>query len=429
MRDLVLPRLTAAFFIVAFVACDARSPSDVDEAQVAYLRDASSRRRALVESLVTPSNRYSELRLARYASGGADDWDRLPVWNPRAAIVAAGALDAPAAIPAGTLPADARALELPDEATVEPTSSSLVALGEEAFFRYPGQLAPPTLPAPSRALAERYGLWIDEARGVGGLVRVEVAGGAALAYSCATCHADVVAGRLVPGLPGARFDFGAVLADGTADSARAARLLAWGPGRVDVTTDDGTLPQRTSDLRPTRWLTHLQHDATVRQRDVVALAIRIETLLITSHGQSLRPPRVVALALAQFLWSLAEALPPPPEQSAPLFAQHCAGCHTGPGFTGAPRTLAEIGTDPAVGLSPDRGTGLYRVPSLRGVAARPTLLHDGTLPSVDALLDPARLDPAFTGGARGAGAVRGHTFGLELEPAARAALAAYVRGL
>jgi cytochrome c5 len=264
---------------------------------------------------------------------------------------------------------------------------------------------------------------------VGGLVRVEVAGGAALAYTCATCHASVVDGRMVPGLPG-DVDVGVVLADGTADAARASRLLAWGPGRVDVTTDDGTLPQRTSDLRPTRWLTHLQHDATVRQRDLVALAVRVETLLITSHGQSLRPPRVVALALAQYLWSLSEALPVPADAAgAALFAQSCARCHAGPGFTGAPRPLDEVGTDPALGLSPDRGTGMYRVPSLRGVAARPTLLHDGTLPSVDALLDPARLEPSFTGGARGPGPVRGHVFGLDLAPAERAALAAYVRGL
>lgn len=422
-------RGVVAALAIAVAACDARPPSEADAAQVAYLRDASHRRRALVESLVTADNAYSTLRLARYASGAADDWDRLPAWNPRAAPVAAASLDAPE--PAGVLPADARALELPDEAMVEPSATSLVALGEEAFFRYPAQLAPPTLPAPTRALAARYGLWVDEARGVGGLVRVEVASGAALAYSCATCHADVVAGKLIVGLQSARMDVGAVLADATADGARAGRLLAWGPGRVDVTTDDGTLPQRVPDLRPTRWLTHLHQDGTLRQRDVVALAIRIETLLITAHGQTLRPPRVVALALAQYLWSLGAALPASGEDAAgaPLFARSCAGCHSGAGLTSAPRPLAEIGTDPALGLSPDRGTGMYRVPSLRGVGARPTLLHDGTLPDVEALLDPARLSPAYTGGARGDGPVPGHAFGLDLSPAERATLAAYLHGL
>lgn len=421
--------VAALGLVFALAACDARPPSDADAAQVAYLRDAASRRSALVGSLVTADNRYSALRLARYASGAPDDWDRLPAWNPRTTPVAEATLDAPE--PAGALPANARALELPDEATVEPTATSLIALGEEAFFRYPAQLAPPTLPAPSRALAERYGLWADEARGVGGLVRVEVASGAALAYSCATCHADVVGGTLIAGLQSARMDVGAVLADATADGARAGRLLAWGPGRVDVTTDDGTLPQRVPDLRPTRWLTHLHQDGTLRQRDVVALAIRIETLLITAHGQTLRPPRVVALALAQYLWSLGAALAPSVEDEAgaALFAQRCAGCHAGPGLTSAPRPLAEIGTDPALGLSPDRGTGMYRVPSLRGVGARPTLLHDGTLPHVEALLDPARLEPAYTGGARGDGPVPGHVFGLDLSPADRATLAAHVRGL
>jgi cytochrome c5 len=419
---------------VAPAACDATPPAPDDAAQVAYLRDAASRRRALAASLVNPDNRYSALRLARYASGGADDWDRLPAWNPRVAVVSAASLDGPAAPPTA-LPADARALDLPDQATFEPsrsTSASLVALGEEAFFRYPAQLAPASLPSPSRLLAERYGLWIDEARGVGGLVRVEVEGGAALAYSCATCHADVVGGRLVAGLPSARFDLGLLLADGTADAARAASLLAWGPGRVDVTTEDATLPERISDLRPTRWLTHLQYDATVRQADVVALAIRIETLLITSHGQALRPPRLVALALAQYLWSLSAALPEPRAADArggALFQATCAGCHAGSGFTGAPRALDEIGTDATLGLSPDRGTGTYRVSSLRGAAARPTLLHDGTLTGVGALLDPARLTASYAGGARGAGAVPGHAFGLDLSSDERAALVSYLEGL
>ena len=70
---------------------------------------------------------------------------------------------------------------------------------------------------------------------------------------------------------------------------------------------------------------------------------------------------------------------------------------------------------------------MYRVPSLRGVGARPTLLHDGTIPDLEALFDPARVGDDWTGGARGPGAVRGHTFGLDLTAPERADLVATVR--
>ena len=134
-----LPVPSAAWLTVALAAaaCDGGTTPNPDAAQVAYLRDADSRRAALVASLVNPDNAYSSLRLAHYASG---DWERLAVWNPRVAPVTVEDLDAwPGA---GSLPADARALDLPDEATWEPTVP-LESLGEQAFFRYPMQLAPP----------------------------------------------------------------------------------------------------------------------------------------------------------------------------------------------------------------------------------------------------------------------------------------------
>ncbi len=303
-----------------------------------------------------------------------------------------------------------------------------------AFFRYPAQMAPTPLTGLTRATAGRYGFWLDDARGVGGLVRAQLAGGEqALALTCATCHADVNAGRVVPGLPSGGFDLGRLLVDSSnVDDARAGNLLRWGPGRVDVTTDDASLPERISDLRPLRFLSHLQYDATVRQESLVSLAIRVETLLITAHGQAIRPPRVVALAIAEYLWSLAHSMPAPPRDAdagATLFAARCAACHAGDGFTGAPQPLEAVGTDPTLGRSPDRGTGFYRVPSLRGVSARPTLLHNGSVRDLGALFDPARTDAGYRGGARGDGPVAGHTFGLDLSEADRAAVLAYLRSL
>ena len=54
-----------------------------------YLDDASFRRSELVASLVNPTNGYSAVRLAHYATGGPDDWDRLPEWNPASETIGA----------------------------------------------------------------------------------------------------------------------------------------------------------------------------------------------------------------------------------------------------------------------------------------------------------------------------------------------------
>jgi hypothetical protein len=201
-----------------------------------------------------------------------------------------------------------------------------------------------------------------------------------------------------------------------------------------VSSGDGLEPVRIADLRPVRALTHLHADATVEQRDVAALAIRLETLIITSHAEAIRPPRVVAWALAEYVRSLEDGVQPrapatdAETRGAARFAERCAGCHAPPSYTGAPVALDVVGTDPTLGRSPDRGTGAYRVPSLLGVGARGLLFHDGAVSSLEALFDPARLDAGFTGGVR-PGAVPGHPFGLDLDAGARADLVAFLRTL
>jgi mono/diheme cytochrome c family protein len=353
---------------LALLGCT--EPSDAQH----YVEDRDFRRSALVAQLVSPDNQYSRERLAHYATTNAGSWDDLPVWNPPVSVV--GVDQPPRALDVGISPDDAPALR---------------ELGERAFYRYPVQLWPS---------AQQRGLWTDREHGSGGLVRVETGSGPFVAATCATCHAMPRDGALVPGLANAMLDLG------------------WGPGRLDVTTLDGREPVKIPDLRPVRWLGYVHADATVLQRDPIALAIRIETLIITSHHATIRPPPVVALALAQYLWSLA---PPPPDapaseaaqRGAAVFATRCASCHSPPGFTGKPVSLARVGTDPAVGLSRERGTGMYRVPSLRGVADRAWLLHDGSVRSLAELLDPARVAP-------------GHRFGTSLSAADRSDLVAYL---
>jgi mono/diheme cytochrome c family protein len=423
--------------LLAGLGCEL--PPSARNPTIAYLDDPSFARAELTDSLVNPGNGYSALRLAHYATGDAADWDRLPEWNPAAAPIAAGELDAPGGAQPAALPASAAPLALPASLT-SPDDPALLALGEAAFARYPAQLAPYlSVALTSRAAAAAYGLWVDPARGVGGLVRARMGDGSvAVALTCSSCHALAGAdGAIAPGVPNANLDIGAAIlaAQGIPAALAQDPCAVWGPGRVDVTTTAGTEPARIPDLRPVRFLTYLQQDATVRARDLTALAIRIETLLITSWGEAVRPPRLVALALAAYVQSLGASLPAVADASAAspsgaaLFQANCAACHAPPALTGEPVALAVVGTDPTLGLSADRGTGNYRVPSLRGVGTRGPLLHDGTLPSVDAMFDPARLTEAFAQKLHGTGAVPGHSYGLGLANQQRQDLLAYLHAL
>ena len=420
-------------------ACGGQSPSEQPDAgpdPLAYLDDASFRRGELVASLVNPANGYSALRLAHYATGDRNDWELLPEWNPPSETLAASELDVPGGASTTSLSDRAAALALPGS-VVSASDPALIALGEAAFFGYPTQLAPYFAAAvTSRAAATQYGVWIDDARGVGGLVRARMAdGSAALALTCSSCHAAPSGGAIVAGLPDHALDLGSAIVAASTDDAVPPAVALWGPGRVDVTTSQGTEPARIPDLRPVRWLTYLQQDATVRASDLATLAIRIETLIITSNEQALRPPRLIPLALAAYVMSLSSALPETETaasaspRGAQVFAAECASCHVPPALTGPPVPLDTVGTDPTLGRSMDRGTGSYRVPSLHGVGTRGPLLHDGTLPSVDAMFDPARTTASFTARLHGSGAVQGHAFGLDLSAADRAALVAYLHAL
>jgi mono/diheme cytochrome c family protein len=182
-----------------------------------------------------------------------------------------------------------------------------------------------------------------------------------------------------------------------------------------VTADGIDNPVAITDLRPVRYQQNLHHAATLHN-DPLALAVRIETLIITSHGESVRPPRKIAAALAVYLLSLAPTTPLPEGDGAVIFARECGSCHAGEAASGPPVPLAAVGTDSAVGASPDRGTGRYRVPSLRAVGDRRRMFASGDIADLDALLAPER-------------AVVGHRYGLTLDAKDRAALRVYLRGL
>jgi cytochrome c5 len=258
-------------------------------------------------------------------------------------------------------------------------------------------------------------------------------GSVTIAMTCSTCHCAPSPGGIQPGLPNHALALGAAVL--ATEPWAPAPIAAWGPGRIDVTTTTGVEPARIPDLRPVAVLSYLQQDATLRVVDPTTLAIRVETLVITSNAEAVRPPRILALALAAYVRSLASSLPSldaaraAEPQGAQVFDSECAGCHAAPTLTGEPVPLAQIGTDPTLGDSPSRGTGTYRVPSLHGVSTRGPLLHDGTLPDVDAMFDPSRLEPGFTDRLHGTGPVQGHRYGLSLADGQRASLVAFLKAL
>ncbi len=389
VRGVIARRAAVALALVA--SCGGAPDDDARAVARRYLADPAYRREELVASLTTRDNDYARLRLARYDSGDALDWSRLPEWNP----AVEPARDSTAGEALTPLPIDgaARGGDL----------VALRALGERAFWRYPAMLAAPGAEPLLRARdsAARYGVRLATAGATGGdLVRVALADGReGLAFTCAACHsATREDGGVVAGLTNARLDLGSLGADAdpTLDPAVARRLRAWGPGRVDVTTGDGREPVAIPDLRPVRFQSYLQRAGAVRVRSLASLAVRVETLLITSHHEAVRPPREVALGLAVYLGSLGDALAarnPPAGRGAEVFASSCARCHAPPTYAGGLVAAGVVGTDPSLANSAARGTGAYRVPSLRGVGERERLMHDGSVAGLDALLDAGAHPP------------------------------------
>ena len=136
-------------------------------------------------------------------------------------------------------------------------------------------------------------------------------------------------------------------------------------------------------------------------------------------------------ALAQYLYALQ-----PPANPNHVDAQSragrvvferegCGGCHTAPLYTNNRLMPAgEIGTDPELAMLSRRGTGYYKVPSLKGVWYRGPFGHGGTSPTLEDWLDAARLT--------GRGTRKpspGHEFGLRLKPRDKSALIAFLRTL
>jgi hypothetical protein len=93
-----------------------------------------------------------------------------------------------------------------------------------------------------------------------------------------------------------------------------------------------------------------------------------------------------------------------------------------------------VGTDAGLALKTRKGTGLYKIPSLRGVWYRGLFGHDGSVRTLEEWFDPARLRDDYTpSGYKGfkvtRRAVPGHQFGLTLDAEDKSALIVFLKTL
>lgn len=228
------------------------------------------------------------------------------------------------------------------------------------------------------------------------------------------------------------------------------------------------LPPQIPDLIGIRERRFLDHTGLVRHRNIgdlmryVSLAQDVfsadrygSVTNVNSAPPGARYSDNQLYALALYLYSLRP--PPNPnhfDASAArgrlLFEKlECARCHTPPLYTNnklvpvegfefpagrADIVSAQIGLDPRYTLDTHKGTGYYKVPSLKGVWYRGPFGHNGSAATLEDWFDPARLDPGYvpTGFKGYDGKTRsipGHPFGLQLSPSEREDLIAFLKTL
>jgi hypothetical protein len=254
-------------------------------------------------------------------------------------------------------------------------------------------------------------------------------------------------------------------------------------GRVDGQPFPGTFVRfnaspwvatKIVDLIGVKDRKYLDATATHRNRGPEDIA-RYGILVTTADDGSIGPHRFVTEERRKILWRNSDeamlalgkyiySLQPPhnPNQTSSLtvrgqqvFAQSgCAGCHTPPLYTNNKLVPAEgferfdhsnappatdvmnvkAGLDPALALRTRKGTGYYRVPSLKGVWYRGPLEHSGSIATLEEWFDPARLRADYApNGWNPPGvttrAIPGHPFGLNLPADDKRALIAFLRTL
>ena len=231
------------------------------------------------------------------------------------------------------------------------------------------------------------------------------------------------------------------------------------------------LPPQIPDLIGVEDRRYLDHTGLVRHRSIGDLmrycSLVQDVSKLDRYGDSPPPgdgghnerysdEQLYALAL--YLYSLQ---PPPDPNPFDATAQRgkavfehagCPACHAPPLYTNNKLIPVDgfeppedhkkrfdlmetrIGTDPRYSLQTHKGTGYYKVPSLKGVWYRGPFEHNGAVARLEDWFDPARLredyvPTGFKGHDGGVRSVKGHRFGLDLSPDEKKALVVFLRTL
>ena len=252
---------------------------------------------------------------------------------------------------------------------------------------------------------------------------------------------------------------------GDAEMPLDAILRAWESTPPGVTIRQGTSlrhPAQVPDLIGIKDRQYFDHTGLVRHRSIGDLmryaALNQDLQDLASYGgfvpqgrgfRDVPDPETRTrysdeqlYALALYLYSLKP--PPNPNRFDAVAArgqdvfsrEGCARCHTPPLYTNnkltpargfeIPKGHAErfdimprsVGTDPTAAMGTRRGTGYYKVPSLKGVWYRGPFQHNGAVATLEDWFDARRL-----------ATVGGHAYGLDLTAADKRALLAFLRTL
>jgi len=244
------------------------------------------------------------------------------------------------------------------------------------------------------------------------------------------------------------------------------------PGSVARFNGSPWHPTPIIDLIGIKERKYLDYNATHRLRgpeDVARYAVLVACCDSGDFGphhmltekQRIPPYRMtdeLAFALAKYIWTMEP--PPNPNANNPRAAagkkvferEGCAGCHPAPLYSNNKLTLAKgwvppkdhpyradmlllsVGTEPAAALETRKATGLYKVPTLKGLWYRDLISHDGSVASLEEWFNPARLQDnyvpkGFKGYQVEHRAVPGHEYGMKLQPEDKTALIAFLKTL
>ncbi len=257
----------------------------------------------------------------------------------------------------------------------------------------------------------------------------------------------------------------------TTAAERVRRLQTMQPGVIEREGTSSAFPVHVPSLIGIKDIRYLDATGLTRQRsiaDLMRYAVVNQDFIghglqITAHYGDFQPANIKQqrysdeqlYALALYLYSLKPPSNPNPfnedaRRGQRIFQQQgCAGCHTPPLYTNNRLTPAvgfkipeqlrktdqildiSVGTDPSLAMRTRRGTGFYKVPSLRGVWYRNAFGHMGQAETLEEWFDPARLKPDYVpkGFHLAPGPIKGHEFGLKLSKEDRRALIAFLQTL